>query len=352
MNNCEETNLGFNPISSDRVRWVGGDQGERMSITEFVSKLRKDLDYFNEENLDVSGVTGNPTELQNLRSSVELLLSKLSNLDSNTVTNNSNLSGLGAKKLSPSAIPLLGATYKLDTSGSAIAPTLSVDASGEHMSLPKGYSVTSTNIKISGRQEKGKTKIIDTSKNRVGVDVNASRFPVLVQVTSTINTPTGDVTVTGTHQIQDTAIKSIRLPFEVSDNTQSSQLTTQTEVNEALAAKVQELNYKTEVLSDLGVEDNDFLSFPSRDVRNVCNTISGGLSNCNKRISSLEKVGFSQTDPSNLSTTDQQGSIQEALSYCSAAIGQCFSSIKELQSKQAELEGKSKSSGTAGCLDC
>lgn len=322
-NNCLE-------INSDRCVLYTGPDYLNMGIKsgEYYDKVFVDfLKAFNDfvsAKFHLGGLytaeCDNCEEKVNQIDALNVLIKKLNNLNASDLTYSNSFFSIGADTLSTTAANLLGGKFTYSVSPLISGSAVTYDLTSVTKSLPDGYRVSAINTILSGKPERGSNIIVDSSKAFTAIDVGNDRFPLILDVSIRINTPTGDVKLSSSVSIPSPLSGTYTAEFDVKDFGSVSRSFKLSEFVEAMAAEIHVLKTEVGSYSDMRLSES-YLKSKDKGLKSIVGILHSAISDLNERVSALEKISFTYSSTA-CGTNTVETSISEALGILSSTCTQ------------------------------
>lgn len=128
---------------------------------------------------------------------------QLGDMSTGNIKHEGGIGDLTKTVLSADASALADRNVQFDVVPADGGADITVDLSQITTKLPQDNVVTKSNIVVSGKQDStGSTTIFNTSNKYASTKVPLDRFPLTVQANVVVNTPSGDVNLNRTFQVQ------------------------------------------------------------------------------------------------------------------------------------------------------
>lgn len=262
----------------------------------------------------------NCEENVNQVTALKVLIKKLNNLNASDLTYSNSFFSIGADTLSTTAANLLGGKFIYSVSPLISGSAVTYDLTSVTKSLPDGYRISSINTVLSGKPERGTNIIVDSSKAFTAIDVGNDRFPLILDVSIRVNTPTGDVKLSSSVSIPSPLSGTYTAEFDVKDFGSVSRSFKLSEFVEAMAAEIHVLKTEVGSYSDMRLSES-YLNSKDKGLKSIVGILHAAVSDLNKRLSALENVSFTYSTTGCGSNTVQT-TISDALNILSSTCTQ------------------------------
>lgn len=337
--------FGITPVSSDKVLIKNSEPTK--NLTQILQELEVQISRFLDTKVELGNSEG---ESVTILEAVEYLLNKVGNLTDKDLKTHTQIPS-DAGFVQQDNLSFLGSSYSGVLIKNREGTQVQYVIDPTSINIPEGARLRNSRITLSGKPIKGVSKIYDSSSLSSSITVDPNRFPLELSIQLEYQTTSGTVFLEDKNLVTQNTEGLFRRNFTVKDISQAPVGENQEALNSNVLSSILDLQKTVSQLTDLGITDGSYLKVPDKSVGGVCRSLSGVVEDINNRLTPLEKFPYTESNLQGASTT-KEGNLSEFVSFCTRAFGSCFSEINRLSTKVTELEGESKSTGTAGCLDC
>lgn len=263
------------------------------AIVAFASKFIDLADGLIDVSSTNDGTCDNCSDTLPLFQAVQKMSNKLGNLKSSDITLDSKSTGLTDNSMSYDSGQLLNRAINYSVDNELTGSSIGVDLTNAITNLPLGYQLAKTSVVISGKRKFGSTVITDSSLSTFSVKVANDRYPIDMDVTIRVNTPSGTADLVSTIILDSPKVVNTTQVLSVKDRSKSAgesmSLSTFADV---VSSQLRDNKSGLDQLNNIDIQGYSNIEFANTKLPNVMSVLTSKVSKTLSDLDSLSKINF------------------------------------------------------------